>query len=159
MSKNSIYYTYYSYEEWGRGYIGYRKCPYRKTPETDEYFGSFKDKTFKPTVKEILGVYNSKDEAIRDEITLHKFFDVAKNPHFANRACQTSTKFSYNCSGKIFSQEHRRKISQANMGKIGAWRGRKHSEKTQWKPGKKCLKHVKVEYSQKNIKEKYPNLI
>lgn len=31
----TIYYTYYSYEEFGRGYIGYRKCPEKYTPETD----------------------------------------------------------------------------------------------------------------------------
>jgi len=44
------FYVYYSYEEYGRGYIGKRECKY--LPEEDvNYFGSFKDKTFKPTQK------------------------------------------------------------------------------------------------------------
>jgi hypothetical protein len=41
------FYTYYSYEQWGRGYIGKREC--ECLPEKDlKYMGSFKDKTFKP---------------------------------------------------------------------------------------------------------------
>jgi hypothetical protein len=120
----SVYYTYYSYEQWGRGYIGYRKCPKKVTPETDRYFGSFSDKTFKPTDKIILGVYNSKEEAIRDEITLHAFYKVDKNPHFANRACQTSEGFSFSASGekhhhygKTPSAEARKKMSNSHSGK------------------------------------------
>ena len=47
------HYTYYSYEEWGRGYFGSRSCDC--LPEEDiNYFGSFKDKNFKPTQKIIL---------------------------------------------------------------------------------------------------------
>ena len=43
---NKYYYVYYSYEEYGRGYIGKREC--ECLPEKDvNYFGSFKDKTFK----------------------------------------------------------------------------------------------------------------
>lgn len=41
---DKYYYVYYSYEEWGRGYIGARTC--KCLPEKDvKYFGSFKDKT------------------------------------------------------------------------------------------------------------------
>ena len=47
------YYTYYSYEEWGRGYFGSRGC--KCLPEEDmNYFGSFYDKTFKPNQKIII---------------------------------------------------------------------------------------------------------
>jgi len=51
MLKNKKYfYVYYSYEPWGRGYIGKREC--WCLPEEDtKYFGSFRDKTFKPTEK------------------------------------------------------------------------------------------------------------
>jgi hypothetical protein len=127
------FYTYRSFEEFeeGRSYIGYRRCPAGETPATDEYLGSFTDKSFNPTTKEILGVYNTKEEAIQAEITLHKKFDVARNPHFANKAIQTSTKFyiakhsedtrrklSEANKGKIFSPETRRKLSEANKGRI-----------------------------------------
>jgi hypothetical protein len=86
------YYTYYSYEEWGRGYIGSRGC--YCLPENDvKYFGSYTDETFNPTQKIILAIYETREEALAAEIILHEFYDVANNPHFANRAKQTSTKF------------------------------------------------------------------
>jgi hypothetical protein len=88
------YYTYYSYEEWGRGYFGSRKC-YCLPEEDVKYLGSSKDKTFKPTQKIILkGDYKTHQEAVQDEIFLHDYFEVDINPHFANRAKQRSTKFS-----------------------------------------------------------------
>jgi hypothetical protein len=88
----SYFYTYYSYEPWGRGYIGKREC--KCLPEEDfRYKGSFKDKTFKPTEKIILEEFGSCEEALDAEIKLHHFFEVDKNPHFANKARQTSTKF------------------------------------------------------------------
>jgi hypothetical protein len=89
---NKHHYVYHSYEEWGRDYIGCRTC--KCLPEEDtNYFGSFKDKTFKPTGKVILFVCETRKEASEIEIELHDFFDVAVNPQFANRAKATSTKF------------------------------------------------------------------
>ena len=87
------YYTYYSYEEYGRGYFGSRGCGC--LPEEDvRYLGSFTDKTFKPTQKIILkDDYATREEAYADEIILHDYYDVGNNPHFANRAKATSTKF------------------------------------------------------------------
>jgi general stress protein YciG len=87
------HYTYYSYEEWGRGYFGSRTC--RCLPEEDvKYFGSFTDKIFKPTQKIILkDDYSTRAEADADEVLLHDYFEVDINPHFANRARQTSSKF------------------------------------------------------------------
>jgi len=87
------YYTYYSYEEWGRGYFGSRKC--YCLPEKDvKYLGSSKDKTFKPKYKIILkDDYATREEAYADEIILQQYYKVVENPHFANRAYQTSTKF------------------------------------------------------------------
>lgn len=91
-TSKEYYYTYYSYEEWGRGYIGSRKC--KCFPEKDiRYFGSYTDKTFHPTKKIILEVYETREKCLSSEILLHKFYDVANNPHFANRARQTSIKF------------------------------------------------------------------
>lgn len=93
------FYVYYSYEEYGRGYIGKREC--ECFPEKDvNYFGSFHDKNFNPTQKIILETFNSVEEALEAEIILHDFYEVDKNPHFANRAKQTSTKFYCCLNGK-----------------------------------------------------------
>ena len=87
------YYTYYSYEEYGRGYFGSRKC-YCLPEEDINYFGSFRDKTFRPTQKIILkDDYATREEAYADEIILHDYYDVSNNPHFANQAKASSTNF------------------------------------------------------------------
>jgi hypothetical protein len=107
------YYVYYSYEEWGRGYIGKREC--KCLPEEDvSYFGSYYDESFNPTNKIILQTFSSREEALDAEILLHSFFDVAKNPHFANKSRQTSTRFTSDGSGmrgKHHTPEARQKIS------------------------------------------------
>ena len=120
------YYTYYSYEEWGRGYIGSRKC--KCLPEEDiNYFGSFKDKTFKPTQKIILkDDYDTREEAYVDEINLQEYYKVVENPHFTNRAYQNTTKFYYIRSvcgenspfyGRKHTEETKRKMSEAQKGR------------------------------------------
>jgi general stress protein YciG len=93
MELKEYHYTYYSYEEWGRGYFGVRTC--ECLPEEDvEYFGSFSDKSFRPTQKIILkSDYTTRVEANADEIILQDYYDVGNNPHFANRAKATSTGF------------------------------------------------------------------
>lgn len=118
------HYVYYSYEEYGRGYFGSRTC--KCLPEEDvKYFGSFYDKTFKPTQKIIIkDDYATREEAYADEIILQEYYKVVENPHFANRAYQTSTGFSV--YGLHHSEEHKRKISQARKGKS-------HSEETKRK--------------------------
>ena len=137
------HYVYHSYEEWGREYIGIRSCDC--LPEEDtKYFGSFYDKTFKPTGKTILFVCETRIEASEIEIELHDFFDVAVNPQFANKAKQTSTRFDV--TGVPQTKEHKRKISAANTGvpKPEAWKqansgenhpqfGVPHTEKTKKK--------------------------
>jgi hypothetical protein len=93
------FYVYYSYEEYGRGYIGKREC--KCLPEEDvNYFGSFKDKSFSPTQKIILETFDNLEEALETECILHHFYEVDKNPHFANRAKQTSKKFYHSSYGK-----------------------------------------------------------
>lgn len=78
------HYTYYSYEEFGRGYIGKRSCDCK--PEEDvEYFGSYTDQVFKPTQKIILGTYDTEKELAKAEEILHAFYDVKNNPHFSNK--------------------------------------------------------------------------
>ena len=111
----TIYYVYYSYEEWGRGYIGKRKCPVDKTPETDNYFGSYSDKNFNPNSKIILEVFKTDAEASEAEYKLQRFFKVVENPHFANQCYQKSSKFS--SEGRKVSKETRQKISDKNKNK------------------------------------------
>lgn len=107
------YYTYYSYEEWGRGYIGSRKC--NCLPEKDvRYFGSYSDKTFKPTQKIILkSDYATREEALADEIILHDYYDVANNPHFANRAKLLNTRF---CISKEQAIKNGKKAYELGLG-------------------------------------------
>ena len=104
------HYVYRSFEVGGREYIGIRTC--NCLPEEDTtYFGSFKDKTFKPTEKTILFVCKTRQEVAEIEIELHDFFDVAVNPQFANRSKQTSTKFDR--TGVSPSEETRKKLSKS----------------------------------------------
>jgi hypothetical protein len=131
------HYVYYSYEEWGRGYIGVRSC--KCIPEEDvKYFGSFYDKTFKPNKKIILNKFNSREEAQKAEIVLHAFYKVDINIHFANLARATSFKFvssaprseafkqqvSNRMKGRKLTPEHIKKVSEARSKKL---KGRKHS--------------------------------
>jgi len=117
------HYVYYSYEEWGMGYFGSRTC--KCLPEEDvKYFGSFKDKTFRPTQKIILkSDYATREEAYADEIILQEYYKVVENPHFANRAYQTSTGFSRKGTvpwnkGIPRDPETIRKMSENSKGKI-----------------------------------------
>ena len=105
-------YVYYSYEEWGRGYIGSR-CSQRHRREP--YLGSFSDTTFEPTDKIIL-FEGTAEECLEVEVTLHEFFDVARNPHFANRARQTSTGFT--TFGMAHSEETKARISAGTKGRV-----------------------------------------
>lgn len=93
------FYVYYSYEEFGLGYIGSRICDC--IPEEDiKYFGSFKNKNFNPTNKIILETFDNNIDMLKSEVILHNFYEVDVNPHFANKAKQTSDKFFYRCFGE-----------------------------------------------------------
>ena len=123
MSKH--FYVYYSYEEFGRGYIGSRGC--KCLPEEDfKYYGSFWDKTFKPTGKIILAEFDNRKDAYDAEVVLHKFYDVVNNPHFANQSRALTSGFTTEGRvapnrGKKASEETRRKIGESS-------KGRRHTE-------------------------------
>jgi hypothetical protein len=150
------FYVYYSYEEFGRGYIGKREC--KCLPKEDvKYFGSFTDKTFKPTQKIILETFDSVEEALEAECVLHNFYEVDKNPHFVNKARQTSKKFYYitptenmlgennpakrpevreklsaSAKNRIITEETRKRMSDAHKGRVSpkGMLNKKHSEET-----------------------------
>lgn len=112
--KLKFHYVYYSYEGWGRGYIGKRSC--ECLPEEDvNYMGSFTDKTFKPTCKIILDTFATSADALAAEALLHDAYNVSSNPLFANKAKQTSRWF--NTEGVPKTKQHREKIRQSNSGR------------------------------------------
>ena len=143
------FYVYYSYEEWGRGYIGKREC--KCLPHEDlKYFGSFRDKSFCPTQKIILAIYTSKEEALEAEILLHNFFEVDVNFHFANKAKQTSKNFSFDATGRKHKPEtiekmkkfspsdsHKAAIAKANRERVHTPEMRERNRQAQIKLNKR----------------------
>jgi len=157
------HYTYYSYEEWGMGYFGSRSC--ECLPEEDiKYFGSFSNKNFKPTQKIILKCdYETRADAIKDEVILHDYYDVAANPHFANRSKQTSMRFT--TSGMKMTEEQRKKMGDRLRGRklsndvikkvADANRGKKRSEdqKKRMSEAQKNSTYVASEETRKKMGE------
>ena len=87
-------------------YIGSRKC--KCLPEDDaEYMGSVKSKEWKNQWnsitkrcdKIILKEFNTYEEALAHEISLHNKYNVDINNKFYNKAKQTSSKFCYDATG------------------------------------------------------------
>lgn len=123
------HYVYYSYEEWGRGYIGVRSC--KCDPAEDSYLGSYRDKTFKPSSKIVLAEFDNRQDAEKAECDLHEFFSVVANPHFVNQVKNTLKGFSR--AGAKNSPEHRLKTSIANRGEKNPNYGKPRSEATRQK--------------------------
>ena len=111
-------YTYYSYEEYGRGYIGSRGCKC-SVEEDVEYFGSFSDKTFKPTQKIILETFKTREEAYEAELLLHNFFEVDINSHFANKSKLTSSGFT--CPKKFSDEEIQKRLKEQRINAARKW--------------------------------------
>ncbi len=88
--------VYNSYETAGRDYIGKHSTddPY------DEYKGSFKDESFNPDNKIVLGYAKTPQGAVWLEIQYQRAFKVAEDSQFANRSYQTSDKFVTMPSGE-----------------------------------------------------------
>jgi len=117
------HYVYYSYEEFGRGYIGCRTC--NCLSEDDDYLGSYHDETFSPTNKIVLETFSTREEALQAEVDLHKFYQVDKNPHFANKARQKTTGFYY---------------AEKKFGEKNPFYGKSHTEET-----KKIIRQHQIE--------------
>ena len=144
-----------------RKYIGSRSCKCLPKEDT-KYFGSYKDKSFKPQQKIILKVFRSREEAFKHEIYLHFILDVAVSNTFANRARVTTTGFTWagqhhsketierlRIASRNMSEETKEKIRQKNKNKkLSPWHlerlklantGRKHSLATKEKIKAKAL--------------------
>jgi hypothetical protein len=130
-------YTYYSYEEYGRGYIGSRGCKC-SVEEDFEYFGSFSDKTFKPTQKIILETFETREEAYEAELLLHNFFEVDINPHFANKSKLTSSGFT--CPKRFSDEEIKERLKEQRNNAARKWE----------KSNPKQHKERKKKYAEKN---------
>ena len=131
-------------------YIGVRSS--ECLPEQDNYWGSSKylpedvSETFD---KFILGRFDTREEAVADEIHRHKMNDVAKNPLFYNRARQTSN--GYDRSGVGHSEETKIKISESH-------KGMRHTEETKYKIGKPQIgKFVSLE-TRRKLSENHHNV-
>lgn len=109
------HYVYYSYEEFGSGYIGCRTC--NCLPEEDDYLGSYHDETFNPSNKIILETFSTRQEALQAEVDLHKFYQVDINPHFANKARQKTTGFYYSAKGVVRSEKYKKNMSERLKGR------------------------------------------
>jgi hypothetical protein len=104
----------------GRDYIGKHSSdnPY------DEYKGSFKERSFDPNCKIVLGYSKTVEGAIWLEMQWQRVFRVAEDPQFANRAYQTSVGFSFSWGGgenhpmygKKHSEEAIQKMREAKSG-------------------------------------------
>lgn len=149
------HYVYYSYEEWGRGYIGKRSS--KVPPDEDRYMGSFKDKTFKPTNKIVINIFDTEEEALKCEVLLHKFYDIDRNPHFANQAKQTSIKFS--CSKGAPGPRTTKWRESLKSASKAAWQDpakrqnmieglNRRSESAEWKANHRAARQL-PEYKQK----------
>jgi hypothetical protein len=80
----------------GRDYIGKHSTldPY------DDYLGSFKDESFCPDDKIVLGYSKTPEGAVWLEIQWQRAFGVVENPQFANLSYQTSDKFLFSAKGE-----------------------------------------------------------
>jgi hypothetical protein len=102
---------YLSYETWGRDYVG----AHSTGDLYDGYLGSYKDKTFQPDDRIILGYYKTREALLKAEENLQKSLNVAKDPQYANRSIQTSTGF--NRKGVPDAPETRERKSKSHTGK------------------------------------------
>ncbi len=91
------------------------------------YFSSSSDKDFINEQKlnptsfkyKIVGIFETREQAIKLEIKLHKKFDVGINESFYNKAKQTSIGFdATGQAGVPKSKENNRKVSEALKGKV-----------------------------------------
>jgi hypothetical protein len=92
------HYTYLLLGTDGRYYYGVRSC--KNLPQDDQYWGSYTDKSFVPKRKRILGIFDSREAALLEEVRIHSIKNVDKSSRYANRAKQRSERFNFSASGE-----------------------------------------------------------
>ena len=143
-------YTYYSYEEYGRGYIGSRGCKC-SVEEDFEYFGSFSDKTFKPTQKIILETFETREEVYEAELLLHNFFEVDINSHFANKSKLTSSGFT--CPKKFSDEEIQKRLKEQRINAARKWKKNNPEKHKEYKKKSAEKNSNSIKIYQKNWNE------
>lgn len=152
-------------------YIGIRSCDCY--PEKDDYWSScktlhkhirsYKIPSFK---KEILFVYDTREEALTKEIELHEEHSVSANPEFYNQAKQTSTGFDPNDNPEVRKKMRERVIQywkdhpeekeyrrQKYSGEGNPFYGKKHSEESLKKIGEKSKGRIPGEETRCKMSE------
>ena len=122
-------------------YIGVRSC--ECSPEVDNYWGSSKHlpkNVSEVCDKFILGTFDSRVEAVSDEIKRHNTNDVVVSDVFWNRAKQTSVGFD--TSGTTLSDEHRAKIKANGRKGMSEEHKQKIAKALKGKP--KSVEHCKA---------------
>ncbi len=139
METKMYHYTYKIHYSTGLFYIGVRSS--ECVPEDDtKYIGSSKNTPNELLIKkEILGIFDTREDALQNEMKHHIVNDVVKNKLYYNLALQNGTGFD--CTGKKQTPEHIEKRTSKRIGckhseeakrKIGnANRGRKHKPHTE----------------------------
>jgi len=110
-------------------YIGVRSCDCE--PNEDQYWSSSKylkeDITkfgIENFTKQILNIWNTREDALEHEISLHEQYNVSTNKLFYNKSKQTSVGFDTtgmpgpcNMLGKKHTEESKQKMSKSKKGK------------------------------------------
>ena len=131
-------------------YIGVRSC--ECSPEVDNYWGSSKHlpkNVSEVCDKFILGTFDTRQDAVADEIRRHNINDVVISDVFWNKAKQTSVGFdttnrirpegervsiklrqtlNNSFQGKTHSDEYKSRLSEEFKGEGNPFYGKKHSE-------------------------------
>lgn len=141
-------------------YIGVRSSDILPTDDLGiKYFSSSTDTEFieeqhthpESFTYEIINEYDIREDAIKEEIRLHKLHNVATNENFYNKSIQTSTKFNYNNTGNHHSGETKKKISDSHKGyKHSPEAIEKMMGRTPWNKGKKLSEEERKSYSGEN---------
>lgn len=112
------HYTYEIRFKNGMKYLGVRSC--LANPEDDTgYLGSSKiipPELYETCVKTILGTFETRVEAVQDEIRRHKELDIALNPIYYNQVKQTSVGFDQAGTTKE-SHDHIRAMAEKLEGR------------------------------------------
>lgn len=126
-------------------YIGVRTS---EDPNNDNYWSS--SKSLKESIekiglehfsKEILSIWDTREEAVSEEIRLHEQFDVSTNKEFYNKVKQTSIGFDTSglfgkdnpLFGYDFGEQFAQDVSKRQVGKGNSFYGKHHTEESKEK--------------------------